>query len=129
MDELCVSRKHNVWLWTAVSRYTGQILAYVLADRTWQHVETLHSLLPPRYQRRRVYTDGYEAYVAFFVPSPMQLPDSPPLRPARPSAKHSGAFSLRGARPQPSLSQTLATLTVMPQTALLPLRAVSTLAL
>jgi IS1 family transposase len=33
MDELCVSRKHNVWLWTAVSRHTGQILGYVLADR------------------------------------------------------------------------------------------------
>ena len=69
MDELCVSRRRNVWLWTAVSRHTGQILAYVLADRTWQHVEKLHAKLPPRYQRRRVYSDGYGAYAAFFYPS------------------------------------------------------------
>ncbi len=69
MDELCISKKRNLWLWTAVSRYTGQILAYLLGDRTWKHVEKLHVLLPPRYQRRRVYTDGYEAYAAFFWPS------------------------------------------------------------
>jgi IS1 family transposase len=78
MDDLCVSRRRNVWLWTAVSRHTsgaseaccrGQVLAYVLGDREWPHVETLHALLPERYQKRRVYTDGYEAYVAFFFPS------------------------------------------------------------
>jgi insertion element IS1 protein InsB len=69
MDELCISKKRNVWLWTAVSRYTGQILAYLLGDRTWKHVEKLHALLPARYQRRTVYTDGYEAYSAFFWPS------------------------------------------------------------
>jgi IS1 family transposase len=69
MDELCVSRRRNVWLWTAVSRYTGQILGYVIGDRRWKHVQKLHSLLPARYQRRTVYTDGYEAYAAFFPPS------------------------------------------------------------
>jgi hypothetical protein len=30
MDELCISQKRNLWLWTAVSRYTGQILGYVI---------------------------------------------------------------------------------------------------
>lgn len=69
MDELCISKRRNLWLWTAVSRYTGQILAYVIGDRTWKQVEALHALLPARYQRRRVYTDGYEAYSAFFWPS------------------------------------------------------------
>ncbi len=69
MDELCISKKQNLWLWTAVSRYTGQILGYLIGDRTCKHVEKLHALLPPRYQRRRVYTDGYEAYSAFFWPS------------------------------------------------------------
>ncbi len=76
MDELCISRRRNLWLCvpagrnaTAVSRYTGQILAYLIGDRTWKHVEKLHALLPERYQRRRVYTDGYQAYSAFFWPS------------------------------------------------------------
>ena len=69
MDELCISKKQNVWLWTAVSRYTGQILAYVIGDRTWKHVEKLFALIPERYKRRRVYTDGYEAYADFFCPS------------------------------------------------------------
>ena len=69
MDELCMSKKQNVWLWTAVSRYTGQILAYVIGDRTWKHVEKLFALIPERYKRRRVYTDGYEAYADFFCPS------------------------------------------------------------
>jgi IS1 family transposase len=76
MDELCVSKRRNLWLCfhasvkgTAVSRYTGQILAYLLGDRTWKHVEGLHALLPERYHRRTVYTDGYEAYSAFFWPS------------------------------------------------------------
>jgi IS1 family transposase len=54
---------------TAVSRYTGQVLTYVLGDRSWKHVEKLVALLPPRYQRRTVYTDGYEANGAFFWPS------------------------------------------------------------
>jgi IS1 family transposase len=69
MDELCISKRRNLWLWTAVSRYTGQILAYLIGDRTCKQVEKLHALLPPCYQRRRVYTDGYEAYSAFFWPS------------------------------------------------------------
>ena len=69
MDELCISKRRNLWLWTAVSRYTGQILAYLIGDRTYKHVEKLHALLPARYRRRRVYTDGYEAYSAFFWPS------------------------------------------------------------
>jgi IS1 family transposase len=60
MDELCISKRRNLWLWTAVSRYTGQILAYLIGDRTWKHAGELHALLPQRYQRRRVYTDGYE---------------------------------------------------------------------
>ena len=69
MDELCISKKRNLWLWTAVSRYTGQILAYVIGNRTYKQVENLYALLPERYQRRRVYSDGYGAYAAFFYPS------------------------------------------------------------
>jgi IS1 family transposase len=66
MDELCISKKRNLWLWTAVSRYTGQILAYVIGDRGWDRVAELYALLPRVYQRRLVYTDGYGAYADFF---------------------------------------------------------------
>jgi IS1 family transposase len=77
MDELCISRRQNLWLcvhagvnWTAVSRYSGQILACVLGDRAckdrWDRVAELSALLPKVYQRRLVYTDGYGAYAAFF---------------------------------------------------------------
>jgi IS1 family transposase len=66
MDELCISRRQNLWLWTAVSRYSGQILACVLGDRGWDRVAELYALLPPVYQRRLVYTDGYGAYADFF---------------------------------------------------------------
>ncbi len=68
MDELCISKKRNLWLWTAVSRYTGQLLAFVLGDRTWDNVARLWQRVPKAWQRRLVYTDGYGAYAAFFSP-------------------------------------------------------------
>ena len=68
MDELCVSKKRNLWLWTAVSRYTGQLLAFVFGDRTWDNVARLWQRVPRSWQRRLVYTDGYGAYTAFFSP-------------------------------------------------------------
>ncbi len=66
MDELCVSKRRNLWLWTAVSRYSGQILAFVLGDRTWENVARLWSKVPDAWRRRLVYTDGYGAYQSFF---------------------------------------------------------------
>jgi IS1 family transposase len=66
MDELCICKKRNLWLWTAVSRYTGQLLAFVLGNRTWNNVAGLWSKIPQAWQRRLVYTDGYGAYAAFF---------------------------------------------------------------
>jgi len=66
MDELCISKKRNLWLWTAVSRYSGQILAFVLGDRTWDNVARLWNRVPEAWQRRLVYTDGYGAYPSFF---------------------------------------------------------------
>jgi len=68
MDELCISKKRNLWLWTAVSRYTGQLLAFVVGDRTWDNVARLWRRVPQAWQRRLVYTDGYGAYAAFFSP-------------------------------------------------------------
>jgi insertion element IS1 protein InsB len=62
MDELCVSKKHNLWLYTAVSRYSGQILAYLLSDHTWVNVKILRKMLPKEWRSRLVYTDGYGGY-------------------------------------------------------------------
>ena len=66
IDELCINKRENLWLWTAVSRYTGQILAFVIGSRAWEHLERLWSRVPRPWRRRLVYTDGYEAYGAFF---------------------------------------------------------------
>jgi IS1 family transposase len=66
LDELCISKRRNLWLWTAVSRYTGQILAFVIGDRTWDNVARVWQQVPSAWQRRLVYTDSYGAYAAFF---------------------------------------------------------------
>lgn len=68
VDELCVSRKHNLWLWTAVSRYSGQLLAFVVGDRSENSLVQLWARVPERWRRRLVYTDGYAVYAAFFSP-------------------------------------------------------------
>ena len=69
MDELCISRKHKLWLWTAVSRYTGQILTYCIADRTYKNAGYLRDSLPAAWQKRRIYSDRYGAYAAYLAPS------------------------------------------------------------
>ena len=66
MDELCISKKRNLWLWTAVSRYSGQVLAFVLGERKWDNLAKLWQQVPQAWQRCLVYTDGYGAYGAFF---------------------------------------------------------------
>ena len=63
-----LSAQRNRWLWTAGSRYTGQLLAFVIGDRTWDNVARLWQRVPSSWQRRLVYTDGYGAYAAFFSP-------------------------------------------------------------
>lgn len=66
IDELCVSKKRNMWLWTAVSRYTGQILAFVVSDRKWHNIDDLWIEVPQVWHRKLVYTDGYGAYSHYF---------------------------------------------------------------
>ena len=66
MDELCISKKRNLWLWTAVSRYSGQVLAFVLGNRKGDTVARLWQKVPAAWQRRLVYTDGYGTYGTFF---------------------------------------------------------------
>jgi IS1 family transposase len=66
IDELCVSKKHNQWLWLAVSRYTGQIVAATVGGRDWEALERLWYALSEHWRRRLVYTDGYSVYAWFF---------------------------------------------------------------
>ena len=66
MDELCINWQRNQWLWTAVSRYSGQVLALAVGDRKWNQIEQLWGRLPRRWRHRLVYTGGYGAYAAFF---------------------------------------------------------------
>ncbi|WP_425503626.1 IS1 family transposase [Armatimonas rosea] len=61
-----MSKRKNLWLWTAVSRYSSQILGYVIGDRKWHWLGQLYEQLPDSYRKRLVYTDGYGAYQAFF---------------------------------------------------------------
>lgn len=65
MDELCVSKRQNRWLWTSVSRYTGQVLCYRLGDCGHENAGLLRNALLVAWQKRRVYTDGYKAYAAY----------------------------------------------------------------
>jgi insertion element IS1 protein InsB len=67
MDELCISKRRGLWLWTAVSRYTGQILAWLIGSREWHHLARLWERVPKPWRKRLVYTDGYGAYSAFFA--------------------------------------------------------------
>ena len=66
MDELCINWRRTQWLWTAVSRYTGQILAFVIGERKWDRIEELWANLPQAWRHRLMYTDGYGAYGSFF---------------------------------------------------------------
>ena len=66
IDELCISKKRNIWLWTAVSRYSRQILGFVIGGRGKKCLAKLWRIIPARYRRRLVYTDGYPIYAHFF---------------------------------------------------------------
>lgn len=69
IDEMCVSfqtKQNKLWLWLAVSRYTGQILSACLGDRSTDSLAGLWDDVPQRYHRRLVYTDGYVIYNQFF---------------------------------------------------------------
>jgi IS1 family transposase len=73
MDELCVSKKHNLWLYTAVSRYSGQILVYFLSDHQWKNVKKLRKMLPKAWRSRLIYTDGYGGY-SKYIPAHLHRP-------------------------------------------------------
>jgi IS1 family transposase len=67
MDELCIRVSPSLWLWTAVSRLVGQVVGFVIGDRTDAMLELAWSDVPVDYQEKPVYTDHLSAYAHFFA--------------------------------------------------------------
>ncbi len=68
IDELCISKKRNLWLWVASSRYSGQVIGFAIGDRSFETLERLWYSLPECWRKKLVYTDNYGVYRAFFWP-------------------------------------------------------------
>ena len=66
IDELCVRVTPSLWLWTAVSRMVGQVVGFVIGDRTDAMLELAWSDVPADYRHKPVYTDHLGAYARFF---------------------------------------------------------------
>lgn len=68
-DEICIRFSPGLWLWTAVSRLTRQLLGFVIGDRTDECLCIVWAAVPPDYQDKPVYSDHWDAYRRFFSPS------------------------------------------------------------
>ncbi len=55
------NKKNQRWLWHAIERTTGKVLAYVLGTRTDNVFVKLKTLLEP-FGIKKFYTDGWGAY-------------------------------------------------------------------
>ncbi len=66
IDELCIRVSPALWLWTAVARRVGQIVGFVIGDRTDAMLELVWSDVPADYRDKPVYTDHLSAYARFF---------------------------------------------------------------
>jgi len=66
IDELCIRVSPSLWLWTAVSRLVGQIVGFVIGDRTDPMLKLVWSDVPKDYRDKPVFTDHLGAYARFF---------------------------------------------------------------
>jgi len=77
---LFIGKKKQVfWLWLAVSYQTRQILAFALGNRSAKSAKALWKLIPKKYRRKKIYTDGLASYASAL-----------PKRLHRPCAKGTG---------------------------------------
>jgi insertion element IS1 protein InsB len=70
MDEMWSffhDKKHQIWLWRAVDRETGEAIAFWFGTREHGNLDKLLELLKPL-SIGHVYTDGYYAYYGRFPP-------------------------------------------------------------
>lgn len=66
IDELCIGVSPSLWLWTAVSRLVGQIVGFVIGERTDPMLRLVWSDVPADYRDKAVFTDHLGAYTRFF---------------------------------------------------------------
>ena len=69
IDELVIRyrfKRRYRYLWLVVSRFTHQVLAWKVGDRSEKTLQKLWFEVPAAYRRKLVYTDFYEAYAKFF---------------------------------------------------------------
>ena len=59
-------RSNKRWLWIALSRRTGQVVAYFIGDRSEASCESLWKKIPESYRRLHTYSDFWDAYKNVF---------------------------------------------------------------
>jgi len=69
IDEVCIRITPSLWLWVAVSRQVGQVLGFVIGNRTDAMLALCWSDVPPDYRDKPVCTDHWGAYGRFFADS------------------------------------------------------------
>jgi IS1 family transposase len=74
VDELwsfILKKTNNRWVWIALSRASGQVVAYLIGDRSRATCQKLWEQIPASYRRAHCYTDFWEAYQGV-IPSKQQ---------------------------------------------------------
>jgi IS1 family transposase len=66
IDEVCIRVTPSLWLWVAVSRLVGQVLGFVIGNRTDAMLALCWSDVPQDYRDKPVCTDRWGAYGRFF---------------------------------------------------------------
>ena len=69
IDEVCIRVTPSLWLWVAVSRQVGQVLGFVIGNRTDAMLALCWSDVPQDYRDKPVCTDRWGAYGRFFAGS------------------------------------------------------------
>lgn len=66
IDEICVRKWGNLWLWVILSRQTRQVLGFALGDRSQATLEWAWEDVPLSYCPLPIKTDGWQVYQSFF---------------------------------------------------------------
>jgi len=69
VDELwsfVAKKSQKRWLWTAICRRTGQLVAFVIGDRSEATCRRLWQAIPPAYQPCQSFSDFWKAYANVF---------------------------------------------------------------
>jgi IS1 family transposase len=67
LDELwsfVLKKAHNSWIWLALCRQTGQVVAYAVGDRSKKTCQRVWEAIPDSYRHGHCLTDFWAAYAA-----------------------------------------------------------------